>query len=183
MKSIRICARCAYFIRLTMRCRQFSLRFATQPPFTRRTYFARLWISTNFHFVWICQDMFVKANAKAMPHVVHYLLMIYSPTIFRKKFRWPVTTKCDEADFRWVICGFCSWLTVNVLILFVSICRQATLTFFNELSSKYNWKIGPFKMQLILFPGGVEFMKLIQHFSNLVMRFELDRETSPSMHS
>lgn len=68
-----------------------------------------------------------------------------------------------------------------VIFLFRSIDRQTTLTFFNELHAKHNWEIGPIKMQLILFPGGVEFMKLIQHFSNLVMSVALKRETSSTM--
>lgn len=70
-----------------------------------------------------------------------------------------------------------------LLFRFLPVCRQATLTFFNELRLKFNWDIGPFKMPLILFPGGVEFMKLIQYFSNLVMNVTLKRETCVTINS
>lgn len=42
----------------------------------------------------------MKPNTKAMLFVVQFLMMIYSPTMFRKKFRWPITNKIEETDFR-----------------------------------------------------------------------------------
>lgn len=46
--------------------------------------------------------MFIKSNPKAFPHVIRYLLLIYDPIEFRKKFTWPLYNKETEARFRYV---------------------------------------------------------------------------------
>lgn len=58
--------------------------------------------------------------------------------------------------------------------------RQAALKVFNEWRLQFNWQVSEYKMQLILFPGGVEFMKLIHHISNLAMGAIVKRAHAPT---
>lgn len=92
------------------------------------------------------QGAFVKPNKSAFHHVVHYLVMIINAVYFRKRFRWPILSLVDESEF-----------------------RTQALAYFNECHSKYKWNFGPFKMQIVLFPGGIELMKIIIELSKLAM--------------
>lgn len=90
----------------------------------------------------------MKPNKLSFQHVVHFLVLIINgSTDFRKRFRWPITTMKDETDF-----------------------RSSVLVYFNECQKSYKWHFGPFKMQVVLFPGGVEFMKIIAELSLVAMR-------------
>lgn len=88
----------------------------------------------------------MKVNRPAFHYVIQYLVMIISSVDFRKRFRWPINTSKDEGDF-----------------------RNATLSYINECHSNFKWNIGPFKMQVVHFPGGIEFMKVIVELSKTAM--------------
>lgn len=88
----------------------------------------------------------MKSNKSAFHHVVHYLVVIISAIEFRKRFCWPVSSLKDESIF-----------------------RTAALTYFNEMHAQFKWHFGPFKMQTVLFPGGIEFMKIIGELSKIAM--------------
>lgn len=98
----------------------------------------------------------MKANKPAFHHVVHYLAVVISAVEFRKRFRWPIISSSDESVF-----------------------RSTALTYFNDCHSQYKWNFGPFKMQIVLFPGGNEFMKIIIELSKVAMHTVL-RETGSS---
>lgn len=83
------------------------------------------------------------------------MIIIINVVEFRKRFRWPITTSRDETDF-----------------------RNAALTFFNECHTNFKWNFGPFKMQVVLFPGGVEFMKIIVELTKIAMRSILKENDS-----
>lgn len=40
----------------------------------------------------------------------------------------------------------------------------------NECHQKFGWTFGPFKKQIVLFPGGADFMKIVIELSNIAMR-------------
>lgn len=88
----------------------------------------------------------MKPNKAAFHHVVHYLLVIINAASFRKRFRWPILSLADESDF-----------------------RTQSISYFNECQSTFKWNFGPFKMQTVLFPGGIELMKIIVELSKLAM--------------
>lgn len=46
------------------------------------------------------QDMFVKSNPKAFPHIMQYLFNILNEDDFRKRFFWPILDKNSENLFR-----------------------------------------------------------------------------------
>lgn len=73
--------------------------------------------------------------------------MFINPIRFRKRFRWPVTAAADESAF-----------------------RTAAHDYFNECHAQYKWNFGPFKMQVCLFPGGIEIMKIITELTKIAMR-------------
>lgn len=52
---------------------------------------------------------------------------------------------------------------------------NAALVYFNECCGKFDWHFGPFKMQVVLFPGGIEFMKIMVQLSMIAMRATLKR--------
>lgn len=76
--------------------------------------------------------------------------MVINATEFRKRFPWPISASRDETQFRTV-----------------------ALAYFNECYKNYKWHFGPFKMQVVLFPGGVEFMKIILELCIVAMRHVL----------
>lgn len=88
----------------------------------------------------------MKANKPAFHHVIQYLVIIISSVDFRKRFRWPILSSRDEGDF-----------------------RNAALSYFNACHSNFKWNFGPFKMQVVLFPGGIEFMKIVVELSKAAM--------------
>lgn len=47
--------------------------------------------------------------------------------------------------------------------------KLQAMTYFNECRSEFKWNFGPFKMQIVLFPGGIEIMKIIIELSKLAM--------------
>lgn len=81
--------------------------------------------------------------------------MIISAVDFRKRFRWPLTIARDETEF-----------------------RNAALTYFNDCNSHYKWNFGPIRMQVVLFPGGIEFMKIIVELTKTAMRTVLNENDS-----
>lgn len=89
----------------------------------------------------------MKANKTAFHHVIHYLVIIINASEFRKRFRWPVSSSRDETDF-----------------------RNAALAYFNECQKNFKWNFGPFKMQTVLFPGGLEFMRIVNEITKMAMR-------------
>ncbi|XP_031618277.1 augmin complex subunit dgt6-like isoform X2 [Contarinia nasturtii] len=103
----------------------------------------------------LVKDAFMKANKTAFHNVIHYLVMIINANEFRKRFRWPVFSSRDETDF-----------------------RNAALAYFNECQKNYKWIFGPFKMQVVLFPGGLEFMKIVNELSKMAMRTVLRENDS-----
>lgn len=72
--------------------------------------------------------------------------MLINVVYFRKRFRWPILSLADESDF-----------------------RTQAIAYFNECRSSFKWNFGPFKMQTVLFPGGIELMKIIIELSKLAM--------------
>lgn len=48
----------------------------------------------------------------------------------------------------------------------------------NECYRKFGWTSGPFKMQIVLFPGGTEFMKIVIELSNIAMRTIISRSST-----
>ncbi|XP_055319309.1 augmin complex subunit dgt6-like [Sitodiplosis mosellana] len=98
------------------------------------------------------KGMFIKPNAKAFPHVMKYLLMICDPTDFRKKFCWPIYNKAAEATF-----------------------RNSTLDLLNKLNAKYELGFGEVKNKILIFPGGMEFMRVIYELTRLSMQIVLKR--------
>lgn len=47
--------------------------------------------------------MFIRPNQKAFANVIRYLLMIFDPNEFKKKFCWPLYNKAAESTFRYFI--------------------------------------------------------------------------------
>ncbi|XP_055322290.1 uncharacterized protein LOC129578152 [Sitodiplosis mosellana] len=104
----------------------------------------------------LVKNAFVKANKVAFHHVFHYLVnLIISAVEYRKRFRWPIVSSKEDADF-----------------------RVAVLAYFNECHRNFKWTIGPFKMQVVHFPGGVEFMKIIVELSKAAMHTVLKENDS-----
>lgn len=98
----------------------------------------------------------MKPNKTAFIHVFHYLVhLIISAVGYRKRFRWPISTSKDESDF-----------------------RTAAVDYLNECHKNYKWPVGPFKMQTVLFPGGVEFMKMLVELSKTAMHMVLREHDS-----
>lgn len=97
----------------------------------------------------------MKANKPAFHHVVHYLIAIINAVEFRKRFRWPIHSSSDESVF-----------------------RSAALAYFNDCHSQFKWNFGPFKMQIVLFPGGIEFMKIVIELSKIAMHTVLKNANS-----
>lgn len=55
-------------------------------------------------------------------------------------------------------------------IHFFLLLSNTALAYFNECCGKYGWNFGPFKMQVVLFPGGIEFMKIVLQLTVVAMQ-------------
>ncbi|XP_031630154.1 augmin complex subunit dgt6-like [Contarinia nasturtii] len=98
------------------------------------------------------KGMFIKPNAKAFPHVMKYLFMICDPTDFKKKFCWPIYNKAAEATF-----------------------RNSTLELLTKLNTKHELGLVEVKNKILIFPGGMEFMRVIYELTRLAMQITLKR--------
>lgn len=48
----------------------------------------------------------------------------------------------------------------------------------NECHRKFGWTFGPLKMQIVLFPGGADFMRIVIELSNIAMRTIIRRSST-----
>lgn len=53
--------------------------------------------------------------------------------------------------------------------------RNSTLELLNKLNAKYSLGFGEIKNKILIFPGGMEFMRVIYELSRLAMRITLKR--------
>lgn len=81
--------------------------------------------------------------------------MLISAIDFRKRFPWPIVSPQEQSQF-----------------------RSAALTYFNECHSNFKWNFGPFKQAIVLFPGGIDFMKIIVELSKHAMHIVLKENHS-----
>uniref|UniRef100_A0A034VN86 HAUS augmin-like complex subunit 6 n=2 Tax=Bactrocera dorsalis TaxID=27457 RepID=A0A034VN86_BACDO len=81
------------------------------------------------------EEMFIKPNAQAFFHVMHYLFCLLDPTEFKKRFYWPITDKRSEANF-----------------------RTSTVEYLKHLNEKHKLQWGDIKSYLVVMPGGKKFI-------------------------
>lgn len=85
---------------------------------------------------------------------------------------WPLQNKADESRFRYVN-NLCERKNISqiFLLLFFSP-RTIVVETLNEWSKKYKWRLTglTIKMQIVLFPGGIEILKILVELSKSAMR-------------
>nr|XP_036212896.1 augmin complex subunit dgt6 [Bactrocera oleae] len=81
------------------------------------------------------EEMFIKPNAQAFFHVMHYLFCLLDPTEFKKRFYWPITDKRSEANF-----------------------RTSTVEYLKHINEKHKLQWGDIKSYLVVMPGGKKFI-------------------------
>lgn len=99
--------------------------------------------------------------------MIHFLLNLLDAAEYKKHVHWPLYGKQDETQFRY------AHLFNNVSLCFISMFnveyRSEVLAYMNLLNEKHKLGLEAMKMQVVVFPGGVKFMKIILKLSNFVM--------------
>lgn len=103
----------------------------------------------------LSRDMFIKPNTKAFAHVMHFLFtVLVEPREFRKCFFWPIIDRTGETNF-----------------------RSAAMGQMNNLIQKHQLALEPIKMHVVVLPGGLKFMKILNEFTLIALREMLARLT------
>uniref|UniRef100_A0A1B0EXY8 HAUS augmin-like complex subunit 6 N-terminal domain-containing protein n=1 Tax=Phlebotomus papatasi TaxID=29031 RepID=A0A1B0EXY8_PHLPP len=100
------------------------------------------------------KDLFLKPNAGALPHVMHYLLTIYDAEEFRKRFHWPIYNDRDaEKSF-----------------------RSNCLKYLMELNDRFQLKLEDLSTYMMLFPGGLKFLKVMEKLMIFVITEDMKKK-------
>lgn len=107
------------------------------------------------------KDMFTKNNKTAFQQVIHFLLNIYDPTLFKQKIQWPVLDIKMETEFRNEVMKYC-----------------------NELATTNKDSGIPLLMlSHVISPGGHKFVNFMYKLSQFVLfdHLQKDQDTADEM--
>lgn len=96
--------------------------------------------------------MFIKPNAKAFIHVMHFIFCCLDTVEFNKRFRWPILDKTGETLF-----------------------RKTAVDYMNHVNVMHKLDLETLKLSNIHIPGGLKFIKIVHRFSYLIMKLELNK--------
>ncbi|GAB0096470.1 hypothetical protein DMENIID0001_119920 [Sergentomyia squamirostris] len=99
------------------------------------------------------KDLFLRKNVVALPHVFHFLFTIYNPDEFKKRFYWPLNNDRNAEK----------------------IFRTSCLTYLLELNEQFNLGMDDLSTYLLLFPGGLKFLRVLEKFIKFIMVEDLKK--------
>lgn len=99
--------------------------------------------------------MFVKGTVPAFCQTLYYLFNIINVEETKKRFLWPVIDKPRETQF-----------------------RRDTVEYLNDLNEKYAMGMPEVKAYMVVQPGGMRTMKVVDCLLDLVMKLAVDRHST-----